>query len=296
MSRRAADLPLASDSTRRTIPMIVGAMVYLAALALAGTFALDGTVRQWSDSLRGALTVQLPGVAGAPDGVEAQTRIDTATAVLLETRGVLSVATVPHEEAQSLLEPWLGAGDLPPDLALPILIDVRVDNEAGINFELLAQRLEDAVPGARLNDNGIFLRRLVTLARSVQFVGIVVVAIVALAAVSIVVFATRAGMTSHRETIELLHLIGARDSYIARRFVGHALYYGLLGGFIGLVLAAVTVAGLVVAAQGLGDMLLPRLSLGYEVWIALLCVPIASALISMVTARTTVMRTLRRMP
>ncbi len=296
MSARVKDLPLANDATRRTIPLIVGAMVYLAALALAGTFALDSTVRQWSAGLRGALTVQLPGVAGEPEGTEAQARIDTATAVLLETEGVLGVAALPHADAQALLDPWLGAADLPTNLAIPILIDVQIDPDAGISFELLSERLEDSVPGARLNDNGIFLQRLVTLARSVQLVGLVVVLIVAIAAVSIVVFATRAGMTSHRETIELLHLIGARDGYIARRFVSHALYYGLIGGVIGLLLAALTLAGLSFAARGIGQTLLPHLDLGYAAWIALLCVPVASALIAMVTARATVMRALRRMP
>ena len=67
MSSRRADLPLGGDATRRFVPLIVGAMVYLAALALAGTFALDSIILQWSDSLRGALTVQLPGVAQKPE-------------------------------------------------------------------------------------------------------------------------------------------------------------------------------------------------------------------------------------
>ena len=113
---------------------------------------------------------------------------------------------------------------------------------------------------------------------------------------SIVVFATRAGMTSHRDTIELLHLIGARDNYIARRFVIYALSYGLAGGVLGLILAAVTLAALALAAQGVDQMLLPRLSLGLAAWVALLCVPLASALIAMITARMTVLRALRRLP
>ena len=296
MIPRRTDLPLGGDATRRFIPLIVGAMVYLAALALAGTFALDRTVQQWSDGLRGALTVQLPGVAQAPDGPEAHARVYAAVALLRETAGVLSATPLPHTQALALLEPWLGAGDLPENLAIPMIVDVTIDPASRLNFEQLAQRLEDTIPGARISDNGVFLQRLVTLARVVQLVGIVVVAIVGVAAVSIVVFATRAGMTSHRDTIELLHLIGARDRYIARRFVTHALWYGLLGGVIGLALAAVTLAALALAAQGVDETVLPRLSLGLYAWIALLCVPIVSAAIAMVTARMTVMRALRRLP
>lgn len=296
MTPRRAELPLGGDATRRFIPLIVGAMVYLAALALAGTFALDGTVQQWSDSLRGALTVQLPGVAQDPEGEEAKARIDAAVGLLLETTGVLSASALPFAQSQALLEPWLGAGDLPADLPIPIIVDVSVDTGARINYEDLGQRLEEVVPGARINDNGVFLSRLVTLARAVQLVGLVVVFIVAVAAVSIVVFATRAGMTSHRDTIELLHLIGARDNYIARRFVTHALSYGLAGGLLGLALAVVTLAALALAARGVDQTLLPRLSLDLTAWVALLCVPIASALIAMITARVTVLRALRRLP
>lgn len=296
MSARGAELPLANDATRRTIPLIVGAMVYLAALALVGTLALDGAIRQWSDGLRGALTVQLPGVGAAPEGREAQARIEAATGVLRDTPGVLEVTTVPHEEAKALLEPWLGAGDLPANLAIPILVDVKIDVGESINFALLSERLDDAVPGTQLNDNGVILQRLVRLTRSVQLVGAAVVLIVAIAAIAIVVFATRAGMTSHRSTIELLHLMGARDGYIARRFIVHALYYGFIGGVVGLILAALTVGGLAFAARGLGAAFLPPIGLGIEALIALLCVPVASALIAMVTARTTVLRALRRIP
>lgn len=296
MTGRRIELPLGGDANRRFIPLIVGAMVYLAALALAGTFALDGTIRQWSDNLRGALTVQLPGVAQEPEGDEAQARIDAAVGLLLETTGVLSATALPHAQSQALLEPWLGAGDLPTDLPIPIIVDVIVYTGARINYDDLGQRLEDVVPGARINDNGVFLSRLVTLARVIQLVGLVVVLIVAIAAVSIVVFATRAGMTSHRDTIELLHLIGARDNYIARRFVTHALSYGLSGGLLGLALAVLTLGALALAARGVDQALLPRLSLDLTAWVALLCVPLASALIAMITARMTVLRALRRLP
>ncbi len=296
MTGRRIELPLGGDANRRFIPLIVGAMVYLAALALAGTFALDGTIRQWSDNLRGALTVQLPGVAQEPEGDEAQARIDAAVGLLLETTGVLSATALPHAQSQALLEPWLGAGDLPTDLPIPIIVDVIVYTGARINYDDLGQRLEDVVPGARINDNGVFLSRLVTLARVIQLVGLVVVLIVAIAAVSIVVFATRAGMTSHRDTIELLHLIGARDNYIARRFVTHALSYGLSGGLLGLALAVLTLGALALAARAVDQALLPRLSLDLTAWVALLCVPLASALIAMITARMTVLRALRRLP
>ena len=41
-----SDLPLGQEGSARFLPWIVGAMVYLAALALAGALAAGGTGRQ----------------------------------------------------------------------------------------------------------------------------------------------------------------------------------------------------------------------------------------------------------
>ena len=52
-----------------------------------------------------------------------------------------------------------------------------------------------------------------------------------------VVFATLSGLSIHRTIIELLHLIGAQDSYIAGQFARHNLRLAFFGGLIGLLIA-----------------------------------------------------------
>ena len=48
-----------------------------------------------------------------------------------------------------------------------------------------------------------------------------------------VTFATRAAMATNRPVIEVLHLIGAKDGFIAEHFQRHFLLLGLKGGLIG---------------------------------------------------------------
>src|SRR5262249_58561528 len=48
-----------------------------------------------------------------------------------------------------------------------------------------------------------------------------------------VAFATRAAIATNRPVIEVLHLIGAKDSFIAAHFQRHFLQLGLKGGLIG---------------------------------------------------------------
>src|SRR5204862_307804 len=62
-------------------------------------------------------------------------------------------------------------------------------------------------------------------------IGIVILVIAATALA--VAFATRGAMAGNREIVEVLHFVGATDSYIARQFQKHFLSLGLRGGGIG---------------------------------------------------------------
>ncbi len=290
---RKSDVPFHSDASRRFVPLIVAAMVYLAALALAGAMAIGGTVERWSTALQGTLTVQVPSATGDTAAVETTARTETALAALLQTAGVATAVPLKTAEVTALLEPWLGTGNIPGDLPVPVLIDVTIEPGASVDLKALATLLKNIVPGATLNDNGVWLEQIIRLARSIQWVAGIVVGLVGGAAVAIIVFATRAGMAVHQDTIELLHVIGARDSYIARQFQFQAMKVSLTGGVIGLALAGVTLGVLALAGGGARSPLVPRAGLDALQWGALAALPVLAALIATATARATVSRALR---
>ena len=292
---RKSDVPFHNDASRRFVPLIVAAMVYLAALALAGAMAIGGTVERWSAGLQGTLTVQVPSASGETAAVETAARTETALAALLGTAGIATAVPLRSADVRALLEPWLGAGNIPGDLPVPVLIDVTIEPGAAVDLDALGELLRNVVPGSTLNDNGVWLEQIIRLARSIQWVAAIVVGLVGAAAIAIIIFATRAGMSVHHDTIELLHVIGARDSYIARQFQFQAMKVSLTGGAIGLALAGVTLAVLAIAGSG-GEPapLVPRVSLDAPQWAALAALPVLAALIATTTARATVLRALRQ--
>lgn len=289
-----SDLSFDSDSSRHFVPLIVAVMVYLATLALAGSMSVGGTVDQWRNAVVGSMTVQLPGRPGGQTSPEAVANIEAVTAVLLATPGVVSAAALPVSDIHALLEPWLGDADLPADLPVPVLIDVTLADGVSLDPDGLAQRLAGIVSGVQVSDSGASIERLVRLARSVQWVAGIIVALVGGAATAIIVFATRAGMSAHGKTIELLHLIGAHDSYIARQFQFRLLFLSLIGGVLGLVFGAVTLTVLTLLASQVQTTLVPRLSLTASHWAILGMLPILGTAVATVTARMTVSRTLRQ--
>ena len=291
--RRRSDLPLAADDSSRFLPWIVALMVYLAALALAAALVAHSSVERWSRNLLGSMTVEIAPPEDA-DQKAANVRVETALALLLGTPGVADAQVLGEERIAELLSPWLGAADLA-QLPLPVLIDVHLKPDATVDLAALGARLADAVPGARLDDHQRWLHGLVALGRSLELTALAVLLLIAAAAAAVTAFSTRAALAIHHGVIEVLHLIGAQDTYVARQFQAHALALALRGGFGGLLAAAVTI----LAAEHLGaageGSLLPDLALAPWQWAALVPLPLAGGLIAMLTARATVLAALARL-
>ncbi len=288
MFLRRSDLSLDTDPARHLLPCLVAMIVYLAGLSLAGMMSLGAAVERWDSGLKGTVTVQVP--------ADSSSNLEILLPLLRKTQGVISARALDKAETAALLEPWLGKGVLGADLPLPRLIDVRVKTDPGPDLKALGKALSAAAPGTVIDDHGKSLDRLISFAKSVELVALAIVFLVVLAAVVTVVFITRTGLAIHHEGVELLHLMGAFDGYVARQFQGQALAVSLKGGAIGLALTAVTVVVLSHMAGAVGAGLLPRLDLSFNQWLALTAVPVGITAITMIATHVTVLRALKRMP
>ena len=276
MFTRRSDLPLDQDTLSRFLPWLIAFMVFLAALAMAGMLVLDATAERWDKGISGTLTQQVLLLLG-------------------ETPEVHRFETLGDAKLMALLEPWLGAAAASGDLPLPGLVDVELKADAKLDVEMLSQRMEARVPGVTIDDHSVWLARLVRLIRTVEGLATMVLAFIGFATVGTVVFTTRTGLAIHRNAIEVLHFIGAQDSYIANQFASRALSLGLKGGVIGLLLAGPTLWGIAVMARQMEAGLLPEITLGPVHYSAVAALPLTIAFIAMLTARLTVMKTLSRM-
>ena len=184
-------------------------------------------------------------------------------------------------------------------MPLPILIDVQRSEGVSLDLAGLTQRLTAIVPGATVETHGAWLEQLFRVAWLIEICAAGIVALIGLAAVLTVIFTTRTGLMIHAPIVDLLHLMGAADNYIARQFQWHAFRLGLRGGVIGLILALLAFGALRVAAEQGGNSaadLAPGLRLPIVAWVLVAVLPPVMGLVGMVTARLTVLRILARMP
>lgn len=309
MFRMRSDLPLNRDASARFLPWIIGFMVYLCALAVAAALLVDRLSDHWRQGLIGNLTVELPFAPDLGVGARAE-QLDRGLDIITATPGVTGAAVLDDAQIADLLRPWLGvdAGTL--DIPLPTMIAVTRHPEAPIDLPELQRRLESVAPGARVEDHGEWIDDALSFLRSLQFLAAALSALALGVAAMTVVFVTRTGLAIHRSVIEIVHVIGAPDAYIAQQFQAQSLRLGIFGGIIGVGLAAMTILGLdrVMGAGGVGGIMGSGsgaatadggMALDFRLlpwqWAVLALLPLAVALIAMITARLTVMRTLGRL-
>lgn len=282
-------MPLSRDPLGRYLPWLVAFLVYIAAVALAGFFLVHDSASDWKNSVPAAVTVQMP--AAGDDAADA-VRVRAVLDVLEAAPGVERAEVVPEQAVRQSLSPWLDGTELgsPDRVPLPRLIEVETAADDPADLEALGESLRGIDPDITVDDHGRWLMSLLAVTDAVQALAAAVVAAIAVVTVGAVIVATLSGLGIHRDTIELLHLIGARDSAVAGEFANRAGRRALYGGAAGLLAAVASLAALGQLAAGLADAFLFESSLGPAQWAALAAIPFAIALISMMTTWITVIR------
>lgn len=279
------------EKTNRFLPLIIAAMAYLTLLGSATGFAIFNATGSWSSDLSKTMTVQIVN----PDPVERDRQVAAVMSILNETPGVEQAIEMSNDELLALLEPWLGAGNVTNDLPIPAMISVSLRLGAVIDPTALNARLRNVAPDATLDNHQQWIGQLSSLSNMIQIAAFFSIFLILLTTMAIVIFATRAALAAHRDTVEIVHLIGAKDSMISGEFRKLFMLYGFRGGIIGLLAAFITIFTFVNLADRVGGGLLPQLNLDLAQWIFLSSLPLITAAISLLTADLTVRQALGKM-
>jgi cell division transport system permease protein len=278
---------------------IAVATSFLAVLTLAAGLAAVELGGEWRADLAGVATVRVAETAaGTAAGTDAGEGVDERLRAVLEvlrtTPGIAGARSLSDAEQAALVAPWLGDAAGLGGLALPRLIDVRLDGD-GPDAARLQGRLDMTVEGAVYDDHAAWRRPLVAAAEGLTRLAFAATALVLATAALMVALAARATLAANRHVIEIVRLVGAEDRFISTAFVRRLARRAAVGGAVGAALGCGALALLpsVPGEAGLAVELRPR-GAG---WVALgLGVPLAGTLVAWLAARTTVRLTLRRMP
>ena len=230
-SRLKREMPLIpTDSVAgRALVVVIAIMTFLACLTAGGALLVADASRGWRADVSQEVTIQIK----PRSGEDTDAIVAKVAEIAAHANGVAEAHALSKSESERMLEPWLGQGVDLSQLPIPRLIVVRLNATSASDLEPLRAALASGAPQANLDDHRLWLSRLDTMADViVLFAGSLFLLMIGAMATAIG-FATRGAMAGNREIIEVLHFVGASDSFIAKQFQSHFLRLGLRGAAIG---------------------------------------------------------------
>ena len=280
----------------RSLTAVVAIMTFLAALTMGAVMMVVDAASDWQSDVGREITIQVRPVNGRDIEADVRAAIDVARG----TAGIADVRAYTKEESAQLIEPWLGSGLTLGELPIPRMIVVKLASGAAPDFAALRRTLAAQVPSASLDDHRGWIDRMRTMAETAGAVGIAILALVIAVTVMSVTFATRGAMAANRPIVEVLHYIGATDSFVAGQFQRHFLILGFKGGAIGgggaialfAVLGAVNAWMSGTAGGDEAAALFGSFSIGNAGYVAIVVLVVLMAVVTAFASRRTVNQTL----
>lgn len=274
----------------RPLFVVAAILVFLACIAALGARGAWQQAENWTSDLETNLTVQIRPVIDRDVEADAQQAAD----LIATLDGVEQATARDRAYAEALVAPWLGSGNIPEDLPLPLLVQVRLSTPGSVSVSQVQTLLDNAGLAASVDDHGQWAQAVRRAASFARTLALSLLALLTGAAAAVVAFAARASLAARVDVIDALHLSGAEDRFIATLFQRRFFMLGLKAGTAGA-LIAVLVSLLVSSGGSSADMafFLPRWSTNPFELIMLGVAPLLAGATSALSARLAVSTDLR---
>ncbi|HYD45636.1 MAG TPA: ABC transporter permease [Phenylobacterium sp.] len=270
-----------NDVRDGALMFVIAVLSFLACLTALGAVASDRAARGWTAQLAGSATVVVhPRPGETPDSAAAR-----AAETLSSVEGVAEAVALEKEKAEALIAPWLDDPEVLADLPVPRLVTVELDRRAPASTEAMTAALKARGQDATVDDHSTWMKEIKSAAGLTRWAAFGVFLLIAMATAAAIAFATRAGLAARRDIVEVLHLSGATDGFIARLFQVRFARMAALGGLAGA--AGAAAFGAALRLIGGGEGLTPVLPVAWwDLSLTLAC-PIAAAGVAALAARQT---------
>src|SRR3984885_6979044 len=188
----------------RALVAVVAIMTFLASITTGAVLLVAASAAEWQSEVASEITIQVRPLAGRDLDRDAA----AATEAVRAQPGIVEVRPFTKEESAKLLEPWLGSGLSFDDLPVPRVIVARVTPGTALDLAALRARVKQAAPTASVDDHRAWIERMRTMTGATVFAGIGILALVIVATIISVSFATRGAMAANRPIVEVLHFVG----------------------------------------------------------------------------------------
>ncbi len=285
-----------SNIQGNALMVVIAIMAFLACLTLGAVSMVRATAASWQSQISREITIQIK----PEEGLDMDAALKKARDLALTFVGTREGTIMDDGATARLLEPWLGAGLNLDDLPVPRLVIITIDEQNPPDFAAMRDLLKTEIPQAFLDDHRTWVDRLVSMAHTTVLIGTGILVLVFTAMILTVIFATRGALSGNRHIVEVLHFVGAESSFVASEFQKHFLKISIKGSAAGGALAAALFAlaniwqanSLATPESDQAMALFGTFTIGITGYAGIFATMIVIALLTTLTARFTVMRTI----
>ncbi|MBN8649692.1 MAG: hypothetical protein J0L55_17220 [Caulobacterales bacterium] len=274
----------------RPLTIVVSIMCGLGCLAAISASIGFRAANNWTQELKSAMTILI-------EAPRDEAAINRAVQIAMQTQGVASASAMSKAKAKELLKNYgANIGALLDELPLPNLIEIGLKPNIDGTSERLAANLNAQGYKFEIDDHSRYSGEIVRTSAVLRGAALVSLGLLMIAAISSIAFAARAALQTRHEAVEILHLVGAEDNFVAKEVQTRFMRLGLVAGAYGAIGAAI----LIIIAASVMRIGASNLTSGshllkwYDVWI-LFAAPIISAMASAIAARYAARQTLKEM-
>ncbi len=286
MARSSSLLP-ESDAREAALFFVVAALCFLAVLAALTARGTYTAAHAWSAQVEGEMTVRLTDTdrRGAEE----------AATMIAAMDGVTEARVLGEQELEELLAPSFGPGGIPDGIPLPLLIAVSADTDTSALADAINIALSESGYVGVAEAHSTYAAEVRKALATLRVAAIGMVILLAMTGIAVIAFATHAALLARKDIVDVLHLAGAEDAFIARLFQRRFWTLGLKAGSAGSVAALAVTAMIVFSAQSSSapNELLPKLSLDFWDLAILVVSPVIGGLAARLAARLTVSQSLK---
>lgn len=291
---RKQELPLTKGQFSFFMELMTACAVFLFSVTMAGVLAVNSMIGKWNDGAMNTFTVQVMPVTDNETAATTEGEIEKVVNFLRKQNGIENVSPLDDEMHEKLIRPWLGDGVDIKSLTMPRLIDVQVARRNKINFDNLAAKLTEVSEYASLDSHKLWLGKLIKFANSLKSLACIVLLIVMTICAVSIFYATKTSLGLHRDIIEILHLMGAKDTYIAQQYARRAAVLSGISGALGFVAAIVVIWGIAHISQDLEGGIIKEAGLTMFSWFKILLIPFMVSALATLTSYLAVKNTLEK--
>jgi len=287
-----SELPLQHDKANLFLEISTAVSVFLFSITLAAYFMISSVIASWNKNIIDGLTVQIALPSENLSAEESEMHINKVLMFFEGLNGVERVKVISDQKIKKLMSPWLGSDVDMNALPLPKLLDVRLKDGKTFDYAATREALKDIAPYASIDNHGMWLKKLIKSARSLKILSLFILALVLTASVFSLFYAVGTSLRVHQNIIEILHIMGATDGYIARQYAHMSFIIGLISAAIGTVVAILALFAVSLFSSGLETGLIGAAKLTSLHWVILCLMPVLTSLISTTMAYICVKKTL----